>query len=106
MLLNYFLFRGLNSDRAPQLKAGLARSRMDTIKKTFVNSDGTMKVEVFQRADKTFGFEELRFWQEEQAWLPVGKYSIAIIDSLERAIQEAKGRVGWLSHEGLTKPYS
>jgi hypothetical protein len=30
---------------------------------------------------------------------PVGKHSIAIIDSLERAITEAKGRVAWLSHE-------
>jgi hypothetical protein len=72
---------------------------MHGIKKTFLNSDGTRKVEVFQRADNTFGFEELKFWQEEQAWLPVGKYSIAIIDSLERAITEAKGRVAWLNHE-------
>ena len=54
---------------------------------------------MFQRADGTFGFEELKFWHEEQAWLPEGKYSIAIIDSLERAIKEAKGRVAWLSHE-------
>ena len=72
---------------------------MDGIKKTFLNSDGKGKVEVFQRADGTFGFEELKFGQEEQAWLPVGKYSIAIIDSLESAIKEAKGRVAWLSHE-------
>ena len=72
---------------------------MPTIKKTFINSDGTRKVEVFQRPDDTFGFEELKFWQEEQAWVPHGKYSIAIIDSLERAIKEAKGRVEWLSHE-------
>jgi len=72
---------------------------MPSIKKTFLNSDGTRKVEVFQRVDNTFGFEELKFWQEERAWLPVGMYSIAIIDSLERAIEEAKGRVAWLSHE-------
>ena len=72
---------------------------MDRIKETFLNSDGTQKVEVFQRADGTFGFEELKFWQEEQTWLPVGKYSIAIVDSLDRAIEEAKGRVAWLSQE-------
>jgi hypothetical protein len=72
---------------------------MHETKKTFLNSDGTRKVEVFQRPDNTFGFEELKFWQEEQAWLPIGKYSIAIIDSLECAIKEAKGRVAWLSHE-------
>ena len=64
-----------------------------------MNSDGTLKVEVFQRADGTFGSEELKFWQEEQAWIPQGKYSIAIIDSLESAIKEAKGRVEWLSPE-------
>jgi hypothetical protein len=72
---------------------------MHAIKKTFLNSDGTRKVEVFQRHDSTFGFEELKFGQEEQAWFPVGKYSIAIVDSLEHAIKEAKGRVAWLSHE-------
>jgi hypothetical protein len=54
---------------------------------------------VFQRADNTFGFEELKFRKEEKAWLPVGKYSIAIVDSLEHAIKEAKGRVAWLSHK-------
>ena len=72
---------------------------MREIKKTLVNSDGTRKVEVFQRVDNTFGFEELKFGQEEQAWFPVGKYSTAIIDSLESAIKEAKGRVAWLSNE-------
>jgi hypothetical protein len=72
---------------------------MDGIIETFLNSAGTRKAEVFQRADGTFGFEEFKFWQEEQAWLPVGKYSIAIVDSLDHAIEEAKGRVAWLSHE-------
>lgn len=72
---------------------------MHAIRKTFLNSDRTRKVEVSQRADNTFGFEELKFGQEEQAWFPVGKYSIAIIDSLDHAINEAKGRVAWLSHE-------
>ena len=47
---------------------------MRDIKKTLVNSDGTQKVEVFQRVDHTFGFEELKFGQEEQAWFPIGKY--------------------------------
>jgi hypothetical protein len=72
---------------------------MRDIKKTLVNADGTRKVEVFQRDDNTFGFEELKFGQEEQAWFPVGKYSFAIIDSLESAIKEAKERVAWLSDE-------
>jgi hypothetical protein len=70
---------------------------MRDVKKTLVNSDGTRKVEVFQRVDNTFGFDELKSGQEEQAWFPVGKYSIAVIDSLESAIKEAKGRIAWLS---------
>ena len=30
-----------------------------TTKKTFVKSDGTRRVDIFQREDKTFGFEDL-----------------------------------------------
>ena len=64
-----------------------------------MNPDGARKVEIFQRADGTFGFEELKFGPEEGAWFPVGKYSIAIIDSLDNALKEAKGRVSWLAAE-------
>jgi hypothetical protein len=72
---------------------------MTVIHKTFLNSDGTRKVEVFQREDKTFGFEEMRFGTNENAWFPVGKYSVAIIDSLDNAVKEATKRVAWLSTE-------
>ncbi len=72
---------------------------MRAVKKTFVNSDGSRKVEIFQRADGSFGFEELKFGQEEGQWFPVGKYSIAIIDSLDNAIREAQGRISWLATE-------
>ena len=73
---------------------------MSEARKTFLSSDKTRKVEVFQRADNTFGFEEFTFGQEEQAWFPVGSYSIAVIVSLERAIKEAMERVAWLSDKG------
>jgi hypothetical protein len=72
---------------------------MREIKQTFMKSDGARKVEIFQRGDGTFGFEELKFGQEEGAWFPVGKYSIAIIDSLDNAVKEARGRVLWLVAE-------
>lgn len=72
---------------------------MREIKQTFVKSDGTRKVEIFRRADGTFGFEELKFGQEEGVWFPVGKYSLAIIGSLDNAVKEAKGRVSWLAAE-------
>ncbi|HEY4425116.1 MAG TPA: hypothetical protein VGN10_12955 [Pyrinomonadaceae bacterium] len=60
------------------------------IRETFVKSDGTRKVEIFQRENKTFAFEEFEFGY------PVGEYSLTIIDSLDNAIREAKGRVSWL----------
>jgi hypothetical protein len=70
---------------------------MDVVRKTFTNLDGSRKAEIFERADGTFGFEELAFGDDEGAWFPVGKYSTAIVDSLDHAISEAIGRIGWLS---------
>ena len=72
---------------------------MQDVKRTFVKSDGARKVEVFQRADGTFGFEELKFGGEEGAWFPTGRYSFAVIGSLDDAITEARGRVSWLRDE-------
>ena len=72
---------------------------MPNVKKTFMKADGMRKVEIFQRTDHTFGFAELQFGQEERAWFPVGKYSTAVIDSLDGAINEAKGRIAWLVDE-------
>lgn len=70
---------------------------METIvKKTFVKSDGTRKVEIFQRGDNSFGFQEMEFGSDENVWYPVGRYSFAIIDSLDNAIREARSRVQWL----------
>ena len=68
------------------------------VKRTFVKSDGTRKVEIFQRENNTFGFEELGFGIEENAWYPVGRYSFAIINSLDNAIREAQGRISWFAN--------
>ena len=68
-----------------------------TTKKTFVKPDGTRRVDIFQRDDKTFGFEEFEFGVEENSWYPKGRYSVAIIDTFENAIREAKSRVRWLA---------
>jgi hypothetical protein len=73
----------------------------DTVKKTFVKSDGTRKVEIFQRENKTFGFEELEFGSEENSWYPVGRYSFAIIDSFDNAIREAQDRIRWLANSDV-----
>ena len=72
---------------------------MNVVRKTFTKLDGSRKAEIFERADGTFGFEELAYADDEAAWLPFGKYSVAIIDSLDHATSEAMGRIAWLSVE-------
>jgi hypothetical protein len=67
------------------------------IKKTFIKTDGTRKVEIFQREDQTFGFEEFEFGPAENSWYSVGRYSVAIIDSFDNAISEAQSRIQWLA---------
>jgi hypothetical protein len=73
----------------------------EIIKKTFMKSDGTRKVEIFERKNKTFGFRELEFGLEERSWYPIGRYSLAIIDSFDNAVREAEGRVPWLTTSDL-----
>jgi len=70
----------------------------EIIKKTFVKSDGMRKVEIFQRKNKTFGFRELEYGVEEHSWYPIGRYSLAIIDSFDNTVREAEGRVPWLTN--------
>ena len=86
--------RRVNSDVRP-----LRLAIMNVVRKTFTKLDGSRKAEIFERADGTFGFEELAYAHDEAAWFPAGKYSVAIIDSMDRAISEARGRIAWLSVE-------
>jgi hypothetical protein len=61
------------------------------------DSDGRRRVDIFRRPNGTFGFEELRWFAEEQAWVPVGRYSESFNPSLDQAESEARHRVQWLS---------
>lgn len=63
-------------------------------------------VEVFRRDDGTFGFSEWRFWRDELLWSPRGGLSEAVLDSLETALREAKGRVEWLAAEKRPRVYT
>jgi hypothetical protein len=69
----------------------------EQILKTINDRSGTRQVKIYQRADGTFGFEEWRFSVEEQRWYPLGRYSPAVIDTLENAEREARSRVAWLA---------
>ena len=71
-----------------------------TIVETIVHADGTRRVEIFQRRDGSFGFEELRLVEPERAWLVSGCYTNSFSASAEIAIREARARVSWLSSSG------
>jgi hypothetical protein len=69
------------------------------IVKTINDRDRKRRVEIYKRSDGSFGFAEWQFGTEEQSWYPVGRYSHAIIDTLENAEKEARSRVRWLADE-------
>lgn len=54
-------------------------------------------VDIFQRADGSFGFEECRRDHEDGAvWFPLDKYSGLVFDSEAAALAEARASVAWL----------
>ena len=75
------------------------RRPVNEVLRTISASSGERRVEIYRRPDGTFGFEEWRYDESEQAWLPFGRYSHAIIDTLENAEREARARVSWLAVE-------
>lgn len=55
-------------------------------------------VDLFQRPDGTFGFEEFRADVEDAgAWTPVGYYSVLVHSSKEAALNAAINAVAWLA---------
>jgi hypothetical protein len=72
----------------------------DRVLKTIDDPKGGRRVEIYQRANGTFGFQEWTYAEDEDAWCPSGRYSYAVIDTLERAEQEARGRISWLRSDG------
>jgi hypothetical protein len=83
-------------DQRAEPKTKVYSSLVMQIVKTIVHPDGNRKMNVFQRPDGSFGFEEWHWGTEEECWYPFGKYSIAFIDTIEPALQEIRGRVSWL----------
>jgi hypothetical protein len=58
-------------------------------------------VDVFVRADGTFGFEEFRRESDgDRTWQSSSKYSGLSFASGERAFLEARQRVAWLEDAG------
>jgi hypothetical protein len=65
--------------------------------RTIWNADKTQRVDIFQREDGTFGFEELHYAIDGQAWCPHGRYSESFTETSEAAIFEASSRVQWVA---------
>jgi hypothetical protein len=68
--------------------------------KTIHDQGNERKVQVFQREDGTFGFEEWKWSREENCWMPLPKQITSVIDTLEHAQEEAKERIPWLRTKG------
>lgn len=59
--------------------------------------DGVTCVDVFLRADGTFGFEEFRRDPEDpRGWYPIGHHGAQVFASQETATAEAMRRIAWL----------
>jgi hypothetical protein len=64
-----------------------------------VNSVGNTRcVDVFARADATFGFEEYRRdCEDARGWFPVGGFSLLVFSTKDKALAEAWARIEWFN---------
>lgn len=64
-----------------------------------INLDGeTVCVDIFQRPDGSFGFDEFRRDPEDgRGWFSIGHHGEARFDSVEDTMAEAQRAVHWLS---------
>ena len=61
------------------------------------DSPGNHCVDIFVRADGTFGFEEYRRDPEDvSGWFSLHRYSHQVFSTAEAALAEAKSRVEWM----------
>jgi len=77
-----------------------ANKRSRTVVRTLYTPDALRKVEVFERANGTFGFEELHWSDQEYSWLLSPVQTNPVLDTADQAVKEAYGRISWLSEPG------
>jgi hypothetical protein len=68
----------------------------DVVVKTIEDPAGGRRVRIYRRPNGTFGFDEWVYWPDEDSWCPSVPDSYAVIDTAERAEQEARSRISWL----------
>lgn len=70
--------------------------RTHTVILSINRDDQSRCVDVFTRADNTFGFEEYRRDSEDaRGWFPIGGYSRLVFATREDAFAEARASIGW-----------
>ena len=77
------------------------------MKKQFVirsinNSDESLCVDIFQREDKTFGFEEYRRDKEtNEGWYKINSYGNVVYSTEKKACRHACKNIPWLDKQKL-----
>jgi hypothetical protein len=73
-------------------------SRANRVLRSMETEDGSRCVDIFVRADGTFGFEEYRRDVEDgRGWFSIGRYSQDIHASQDAALATALLKVAWLA---------
>ncbi len=68
------------------------------VTRSIETADGGRCVDLFRRADASFGFEEYRRDPEDATgWFPLGFHAEATFPTEAAALAEARQRVGWLA---------
>ena len=63
------------------------------------NSDESLCVDLFQRKDNSFGFEEFRRDKENNAgWYKIGAYGNRVFLTEEEAYKNARKNIVWLNN--------
>ena len=80
--------------------------RNNTVIHSLEAQDHLKCVDIFQRSDSTFGFEEFRRDVEDSnGWFPTGNYFNIVFSSAEAALEKAKDLVPWINQKKPT-PHS
>jgi hypothetical protein len=58
---------------------------------------GKRRVEIYRRPDGSYGFCDLRWDEVESCFVPSGRYSESVTQSMDEAVAEASSRVEWLA---------
>ncbi len=58
-------------------------------------------VDIFERGDKTFGFEEFRKDAEDPGWTVIGHFGALVFASQSQALSAATASVPWLSPDNM-----